>query len=190
LAYPGAVTGFAVGKRAAVAAAASALLVLAPATNAPAAGTRVPTCSPSQLAVLFVSSSAGADSVDAEYGFRNHSGRTCALRGFPRVQMLTGSGGALSTTETQAPGAYGIRTRLVTLAPAKVAYFGVHYPAATGYGTLHCPTSAAIRLTAPGGSAGVVLHGRGARIQPYGGSIPHLHCGTVHVSAVSATRFQ
>ena len=180
----------AVAARTAAVVAGAAVLALGPARGAPASGPRTPPCSAAQLAVLFVDSSGAAGSVDAEYGFRNRSGRTCVLRGFPRVQMLTRSGAALSTTETHAPGAYGIMTRLVTLAPAKVGYFGVHYPAATGYGSLHCPTSAALRVTAPGDGAGHVLRGRGGRIQPYGGSIPHLHCGTVHVSAVSARRFQ
>jgi hypothetical protein len=147
-------------------------------------------CRPGQLAVLFVNSSGAAGSIDVQYGFRNHSARTCALRGFPRVQMLTSSGHALPTTETHAPGAYGIGTRPVTLAPTKVGYLGVHYPSATGFGRLHCPTSAALRLTAPGTSVGLVLRGRGGRIQPYGGSIPHLNCGTVRVSPVGARRFQ
>jgi hypothetical protein len=104
--------------------------------------------------------------------------------------MLTSSGRSLPTTETHAPGAYGIGTRPVALAPSKVGYFGVHYPSATGFGRLRCPTSAALRLSAPGTGVGLVLRGRGGRIQPYGGSIPHLRCGTVRVSAVSARRFQ
>ena len=178
------------GKRAAVVAAATALLALGPAGSVPGSAATAPACRPAQLAVLYVSSSGAAGSIDVEYGFRNGSARACALRGFPRVQMLTSSGGALSTTETRAPGAYGIGTRLVTLALGKVAYFGVHYPSATGFGHLHCPSSAALRLTAPGSGAGLVLRGRGGRIQPYGGSIPHLHCGTVRVSAMSARRFQ
>lgn len=71
-----------------------------------------------------------------------------------------------------------------------VAYFGVHFPAATGYGTLSCPTSAALRVTAPGATAGAAIRGTGGRIQAYGGTTEHLQCGTVSVSAVSARRFQ
>ena len=132
------------GKRTALLAAAAALLALGPARSAPASGATAPTCRPGQLTALFVNSSGAAGSIDVEYGFGNHSTRSCVLRGFPRLQMLASSGSALPTTEMHAPGAYGIATSPVTLAPRKVGYFGVHYPSATGFGHLHCPSSAAL----------------------------------------------
>jgi hypothetical protein len=165
---------------------------VAPALGTPAAGAAraaAPPCPASQLAAVYVNTTAGLGSRDAEYGFRN-LGRPCALRGFPGVVMLRGSGAALPTTVLHAPGAYGIAVGQVRLGRNAVAYFGVHYAAQTGYDSLTCPTSAALRLTAPGTAAGLVVRGLGGRIQAYGGTIPHLHCGILHVSPVGARRFQ
>jgi len=173
--------------------AASAIVVfaaLALPVSGGAARASVPAWTASQLAPLYVNSTGAAGSIDGEYGFRNRSTRRCGLRGFPKVQMLTRSGGALPTTEQHAPGAYGIKVKLVTLGRGSVAYFGLHYAAATGFANLSCPTSAALRLTAPGVAGGMVLHGAGGRIRPFGETTVHLHCGIVHVSAVSAKRFQ
>ncbi len=180
----------ALGLRLSPVVAAAAVLALAPGPNAAGARAGVPVCAASRLATVYVNTTAGAGSRDGEYGFRNRSAGRCRLRGYPAVQMLKLSGAALSTTDEPAPGAYGIAVTPVTLAPGAVAYFGVHYAASTGYGTLRCPTSAALKLTAPGTAAGLTLHGPGGRIQPYGGSIPHLHCGILHVSALTARRFQ
>jgi hypothetical protein len=163
--------------------------VAAVAVGASPAGAAGSQCSAGQLAAVYVDATAGAGSRDAEYGFRN-LGRPCTLSGFPGVVMLAGSGAVLPTTEQHAPGAYGIAVRQVPLGRGAVAYFGVHYASQTGYDGLRCPTSAALRLTAPGTTAAPVVRGRGGMIQPYGGTIPHLRCGIVHVSPVGARRFQ
>jgi hypothetical protein len=176
------------GAALAVVAGAAAAGALGP-PPAGAARTAVPPCSASQLAALYVNTTAAAGSRDAEYGFRN-LGRPCTLLGYPSVVMLTGSGAVLSTTERHTPGAYGIAVRRVPVGHNAVAYFGVHFAAQTGYDRLRCPTSAALRLTAPGTAAGVVLRGRGGAIQPFGGTIPHLHCGILDVSPLGARPFQ
>lgn len=138
-----------------------------------------------------MSTTGAMGSRDAEYGFKNLSTHPCELTGYPRVRMLTKSGGALSTTEQHAPGALGITTTQVTLGHNAVAYFDIHYASSTGYANLKCPPSAALKLTAPGDTTGLLLHGSAGRIQPYGGgSTLHLHCGIVHVTAVTAKRFQ
>ncbi len=155
-----------------------------------AAAASPPRCLPSQLAAVYVNSEGAAGSVDGEYGFRNLTSRRCELSGYPTVQMLTASGGPLSTTEQHAPGAFGITVTRVTLGRNAVAYFAVHYAAATGYDNLHCPTSAALRLSAPALSASLVLHGKGAQIEPFGGTTVHLHCGIVDISPLSAKPFQ
>ena len=176
-----------VGVAATLAAAAGAAAALA--LGASPAGAAAPPCSAGQLAAVYVNGTAGAGSRDAEYGFRNR-GRPCTLRGFPGVVMLATSGAALPTTEQRAPGAYGIAVGLVPLGHGAVAYFGVHYASQTGYDGLRCPTSVALRLTPPGATAALVVRGGGGIIQPYGGTIPHLRCGIVHVSPVGARRFQ
>lgn len=155
------------------------------------ASTATAHCAPGSLSAVFVNASGAAGSVIAEYGFRNDGSSACRLEGFPTVQMLKSSGAKLSTTEQHAaPGALGITEKTVVLKPKAVAYFGVDYPAQTGFGNLHCPTSASLRLTAPGASDSLVLHGRGANINAYGGSEVALHCGILRVTPVSADKFQ
>jgi len=149
------------------------------------------TCTAGELRVVYVNTTGAAGSRDAEYGFTNTGTASCTLRGYPTVQMLTSSGAKLSTTLSHAAaGAMGIPLKTVPLAHRAAAYFDVHYASQTGFGTLKCPTSAALRLTAPGQMAGTVLHGAGGEIQPYGGSIPHLHCGIVAVTPITGKRFQ
>lgn len=165
--------------------------VLALAVGAAHGATRsTPGCAASELTPVFVDSSGAAGSIDVEYGFKNRSTQRCELQGYPTLRMLKASGGSLATTVLHAHGSWGITVKPVVVAPGSVAYFGIHFAAATGYGRLHCPTSAALRLTAPGTTTGLVLRGRSGRIQPYGGTTEHLHCGIVHVSAVTAKRFQ
>lgn len=149
-----------------------------------------PLCSAGQLSLVFVDSTGAAGSTDVEYGFRNRAAHACVLEGYPVVRMLKASGASLSTTEVHTPGAWGITPKPVDLAHGKIAYFGIHFADATGYGRLQCPVSGALELTAPGTSTGHVLHGRGGRIRPFGGTTVHLRCGVVRVSAVTAKRFQ
>lgn len=154
------------------------------------AATSLRACSAGELAPVYVDSTAAAGSRDAEYAFKSIGGRRCELTGFPKVQMLAASGAALSTTELHASGAFGITVGPVILADGSPAYFDIHYAAATGYGNLRCPMSAALSLVAPGDRRGGVVHGVGGRIEPFGGTTVHLHCGIVRVSAVTAKRFQ
>jgi hypothetical protein len=170
---------------------ATVLAGVASAVGVAGVGVRVPVCAVSQLSPVYVSSTGAAGSVDGEYGFESLSGRRCRLVGYPTVRMLTRPGAALSTTERHAArGAFGITAKPVSLDHGSVAYFGIHYAAATGFGNLKCPTSAALRLTAPGDATGLVLHGPGGRVRPFGGTTVHLHCGIVYVSPLTANRFQ
>jgi len=150
----------------------------------------VPRCAPSALAVLSGRSTGAVGTIAAEFGFTNHSAKTCSLHGYPGVQMLTKSGKNLSTTDEKAPGAFSIEEKAVVLAPGKTAYFGVLYADQTGYAKLTCPTSAALKFTPPQDTRTVTLHGSHAQIAPYGGSTGHTHCGIVRVTAVTAKRFQ
>jgi len=156
----------------------------------------VPACSADHLSGVFVNSEGGAGSVTAEYGFKNDSAGGCTLKGYPTVQMLAKAGGKLATSESHATGGeLGVKLTTVVLAHNGVAYFGVHYAAGTGYGADKCPTSAALALIAPGTASSQtiiaqVVRGAGGAIQPYGGTIEHLHCGEVLVTPVTGKRFQ
>jgi hypothetical protein len=156
-----------------------------------ASGSRLAaTCTRAALAPVYVNSTGAAGSVDGEYGFKNKGTHTCSLVGYPTVQLLRPGGGTLPTSEQHVLGAYGIPLARVTLLHGGVAYFGIRYPAATGYGNLTCPSSAALRLTAPGTAGSLTLGGKAGMIQAFGGSTVHLHCGMLVVSALSAKRFQ
>jgi hypothetical protein len=104
--------------------------------------------------------------------------------------MLNASGAAVPTAEQHAPGAFGLQVTTVRLAPGRTAYFGVEYASQTGYARASCPKAAALRLTPPQVTGTLTLRGPAARIAPYGGTTTHLKCGIVHVSALSAKRFQ
>jgi hypothetical protein len=150
----------------------------------------VPRCVRSALAVWSGRSTGAAGTIAAEFGFMNHSAKTCSLYGYPHVQLLTKTGKNLSTTEQTAPGAFSIKEKTVVLAPNETAYFGVLYADESGYPNLTCPTSAALKFTPPQTTRTVTLYGSHARIAPYGGSTEHLHCGVVRITAVTAKRFQ
>ncbi|HUZ21715.1 MAG TPA: DUF4232 domain-containing protein [Acidimicrobiales bacterium] len=149
-----------------------------------------PRCAPAALRVWGGPSTGAAGSIIAEFGFTNRSTGTCFLHGYPRVQMLKKSGTNLSSSDRKAPGAFGIRAKTVVLAPDKTAYFGIAYASQTGYANLTCPTSAALKFTPPQDAGTVTLRGSAAHIQPYGGTTQHLDCGIVHLTAVTARRFQ
>ena len=171
---------------------AGALLLVAGVVASAAFGRAPATvCSPGQLRAVYVNSTRAMGTIAGEYGFENVTARRCGLRGYPRVQMLTRSGSVLATRyEHEAPGAFGIGSTKVVLAGHGIAYFAIVYASETGFGRLRCPTSAALKLTPPGLSVGLVLTGKGGQITPYGGSTVHLECGTVRVSLVAAKRFQ
>jgi hypothetical protein len=133
--------------------------------------------------------SAAAGSRFDEFGFTNHGG-TCSLYGYPVVQMLKSSGTNLATYDESAPGAFSIREKAVFLTRGETAYFGVVYASQTGYANLSCPTSAALRFTPPQAVGTLTLEGAHAQITPYGGTIEHLKCGIVHITPVTAKRFQ
>jgi len=149
----------------------------------------VPRCALGALEFWPGRSTVAMGTVAAEFGFTNHSAKTCSLHGYPRVQMLTKSGKNLSTTDEKAPGAFGIQEKTVVLAPGKTAYFGVLYADQTGYAKLICPMSNAMQFTPPQDTT-VTVYGSPTQIAPYGGSTGHLHCGIVRVTAVTAKRFQ
>ncbi|MGA2530282.1 MAG: DUF4232 domain-containing protein [Acidimicrobiales bacterium] len=176
------------------AALACAAIVFPTSTIASASSTgraAVPRCTATSLGVWVGPSSGAAGTVADEFGFTNHSAGTCSLYGYPAVQMLKSSGANLATFDDQAaPGAFNIREKAVFLTRGESAYFGVVYGSQTGFANLTCPTSAALRFTPPQAVGALTLRGAHARISPYSGTIEHLKCGVVHVTPVTAKRFQ
>ena len=182
-------------RRLAVGAALACGAILLPATAMVASATSgapatVPRCAAASLVVWVGPIQGAAGSVASEFGFTNHSAGTCALHGYPFVQMLNKSGKNLSTHDQRGSGAFSIQERTVILAPGKTAYFGVIYASRTGYGNLTCPTAVALRFTPPQDIRTLTLRGSHAHIAPYGGTTPHLTCGIIRVTPVTAKPFQ
>lgn len=165
-----------------------ALLSLGAVTSTSAAASaRTPRCAASSLRTWVGISGTAMGTVANQYGFTNRSSSKCSLYGYTHVQLLKKSGANLSTTDQKAPGEFGIKEKVVVLSPGKTAYFGVIYHNQTGYGTLTCPTSAAIRLTPPQQTGTLKLN---AHIAAYSGSTEHLVCGVLRITPVTATKFQ
>jgi len=118
--------------------------------------------------------------------FVNTSSKPCQLYGFPGLQMLDAQGRAIPTlTHWNKPGSPGIQgtstPTTVTLASGGVASFSVAWENATGYEGVTCPRSAKVEVTPPNAYHSIVIPWQ---IAPYGGNIPHPHCGIVDISAV------
>jgi hypothetical protein len=145
-------------------------------------------CKSSQLSVAFEpaeSDGGAAGSVGLTYQFTNKSAYSCTLHGYPGFQMLGAQSRPLATHLWRQPATGPVPT--VTLPPEGNAWFQIEYPAQTGYGNLHCPTSTSVEVTPPNAHHQVFLRtGEGAHLQPYGGTIEHLHCGQVSITPVAA----
>ena len=148
------------------------------------AHTQTQTCSPAQLKVVLGRTDAAMGHLNQVVRFVNIGPVTCALRGYPRLQMLSRSGAAIATHDHDGTN-YTVPIlpiKVVTLAFGKSATFQVGYAAATGYGSAVCPTSARIRVFPPASQRPIVVVWR---LQPYGGpTIAKLHCGDLTLSPV------
>jgi hypothetical protein len=149
----------------------------------------VPRCATASLRILVGSGSGAMGTVAVEFGFINHSTKTCSLRGYPRVQMLTRSGQNLSTTDQRGTGYFGIKEKTVVLASGKTAYFGILYSNGTGYPNVTCPESAALKFTPPQDIRTITAY-KSAQITPYGMISGHPRCGVIRVTPVTAANFQ
>jgi hypothetical protein len=126
-----------------------------------------------------------AGSIGDTVTFRNASGTTCTLRGYPGLQMLSATGRALATHlhRGAAVTVPAVPTRTVTLTSGSEASFYLGYPDATGYALLKCPTSASVEITPPNATKPITVPWH---LQPYGGTTQHLRCGIITVSPVFA----
>jgi hypothetical protein len=144
-----------------------------------------PTCQPSQLSLTTDaahSSGGAAGSLGITYIFTNTSASTCTLGGFPGLQLLNASGQPLTTTTLRS----SETPSTVTLQPGRHAWFDIEFPTQTGFGSLQCPTSAALAVIPPNDTTALVVSGSGGQLGVYGGDIPHLMCGNIDVSPVLA----
>jgi hypothetical protein len=139
-------------------------------------------CHRSQLRAQLGQANGAAGSIRISATFRNTSSSTCSLEGYPGMQMLNKAGKKIPTSVHRGlPGTAPVRT--VSLAPGGAARFYMGFADATGYGNKKCPASARVKVTAPNDFSSITV---AWHLQPYGGTIPHLHCGLISVSPVQA----
>ena len=118
--------------------------------------------------------------------FTNTSQSTCTLTGFPKLQMLDGSGKDIPTRSTHEPmqNIPGNSREIVRLAPGEKAHFDIRFHNMTGYANAYCPSSTRVVITPPNDEEGISIPWQ---IAPYGGStIQKLHCGGILVSPLRA----
>ena len=114
-------------------------------------------CRGEDLSVRHVSEDAamgGRDLID--YAFKNTSSSPCTLIGYPRFELLDGSGKVRrhrrAVNSQRLPGDEMMEApQLITLEPGKEAGFRVYYNSGgAGYMGKPCPLSRRVRIRAPG----------------------------------------
>jgi Protein of unknown function (DUF4232) len=137
------------------------------------------TCQPSQLSMAVGQGSGAAGTIAESIVMTNTSTTTCTMFGYPGMQLLDANGNALPTNvvrggATFLSAAANQSPSTVTLAPGKVASFGLVYSDVPVGTQTSCPTSAKSEITPPNDTAFAVI---ALAISPCNG-------GTVHVSPV------
>jgi len=109
-----------------------------------------------------------------DYAFTNTSPTTCALRGYPRFEVLNAAGRVVRLGRADAGDDSSSLPAPVTIEPGKTATFQVNYNAG-GAGRIGrpCPTYPKVRITAPDTKRGFVLRDAiqlcgGAGVSPVG----------------------
>jgi hypothetical protein len=145
-------------------------------------------CHSSQLRVKLGWAEGALGHIGELVSFENVSATTCALYGYPGLQMLDAGGKPIQTQVLRGI-AYTVPSvpeRVVSLSPGHEASFHLGYDNATGYGSESCPISARVEVTPPNAYEPITVVWR---MQPYGGgTIQHLRCGQITVSPVFAGR--
>ncbi len=119
-------------------------------TSTPSAQTQ--TCQVNQLSLSLFGSSGAAGTLESTFVFRNTSGGSCALYGFPGAQMLSSAGAVLATQTTVRGGTYpftNFAPSHVTLAPGTTAFFNVGYSDVPTGSETTCPMAGELEVTPP-----------------------------------------
>jgi hypothetical protein len=124
-----------------------------------AGGPRPVWCRGGQLSVRNVGEDAAMGGVRVrDYAFTNTSPTACALKGYPRFEVLSAAGRVVRRGRAAAADDDAGPRSPVTIEPGKTATFQVNYNAG-GAGRIGrpCPTYPKVRITAPGAGRGFVL---------------------------------
>jgi hypothetical protein len=123
-------------------------------------------CTGEHLSLKRVGDDAGAGQRAVIFAFTNTSSSPCTLSGHPGFVMLNKAGLPLRGTHVSKDGE---PVQAVRLAPGGKAWFEITYSACGVGGTgVRCPTSAKVRITAPGTRRAFVLR---EQLDPYRGRV-------------------
>jgi Protein of unknown function (DUF4232) len=163
-------------------AAAAQAAAAAAAKDSGTTGAIPPVCAASQLAFTVGPSTTAMGRVSYPVVVHNASAAACNLYGYPGMQMLMATGGALQTQVVRNATMFGLPPeQMVVLTPGEEAFFALSFSDGTGYGTLSCPASAQVEITPPNAYTPAVITWQIAPYPSGGGA-----CGAVQVSYVVA----
>lgn len=129
-------------------------------------GSALSRCTGEHLSLKRVADDAGAGQRAVIFAFTNTSSSPCTLSGYPGFMMLNKVGLPLRGTHISRNGE---PAQVVRLEPGGKAWFEITYSACGVGGTgVRCPTSAKVRITAPGTKRAFVLR---EQIDPYRGRV-------------------
>jgi hypothetical protein len=128
-------------------------------TASATATTAAHVCQAAQLAASVTDRGAASGHSRTDVSLRNTAAQTCSLDGYPALQLLDASGGAVPTHVTGVTLAYvfsNLSPAVVTLAPGGSAYFVLQWSEVDGTGACANPeASASLHITPPDTSAAV-----------------------------------
>ncbi|HXQ76421.1 MAG TPA: DUF4232 domain-containing protein [Acidimicrobiales bacterium] len=129
---------------------------------APTTSTTVPGCTGANYALSVLGSQGAAGTFEVTFGFRNTSSATCALTGYPGIQLLGAGGADLATNTVQGGGDSftDFSPSTVELAGGATAYFNMGYSDVTTGTESSCPTTTALEATPPGTSTPLQVSGQ------------------------------
>jgi hypothetical protein len=132
-----------------------------PPTTAPPSTTppAIDRCHTSNLTVVLADQSGAAGTFYSELQFRNDSGSTCEMTGYPGVSFLDGSGAQIGVPARRTGAAYS----QVNLAPSANAYATLAVPDPD---VVMCPTATAqfVRVFPPNETRPVLIRADGMRV--------------------------
>ncbi len=137
-------------------------------------------CQATNLGAALAGSEGAAGTIELTFSLKNTAGASCAMNGYPDVQLLDSTEASMATAVNRGGGLAfeNIPASNVTLAAGQSAYFNLGYSDVTVGTETSCPAAAQVRITPPGSTSSAVVPV--SDLDACGG-------GTVHVSPVFAS---
>jgi hypothetical protein len=124
--------------------------------------TTVPGCTGANYTLSLLGTEGAAGTNEVTFGLRNTSSATCALFGYPGVELLGPDGAVIATNDVR--GGVESFTNFpaanVSVADGATAYFNIGYSDVVSGGESSCPTSTAIQVIPPDTTTELKVAGR------------------------------